>query len=107
MAYNETLVAPNTSMGLSTQFLYTTGTDQESVLLPIRDTVGIQLVFTTAGVAKVQATADPYALIIAGTCSWVDWDLGDVSITSQANCHRATGVRVVLTSGTVALTVVV
>jgi len=106
MAYNESLVSPNVLTGISKQFSYLVGTNQESILLPIKDIIGVQLVFLTAGVAKVQATADPYDAIIAGTCEWADWTAGNVSVITQANCHKATGIRVVLTSGTVRLTVV-
>ncbi len=97
----------NSRGGTCKAFVYSTGTECEAIMLPIIDTVGVQLSFDSAGTAKVQATISPYNDVDAGTAKWIDWDLGDVTDTSQGNCHKATAIRVYRTSGTIRLEVTV
>lgn len=105
MATNYALTQNQNRAGISRSFVYDAGDACESILLPIVDTIGVQLSFDVAGTAKIQGTVAPYNDIEAGTALWLDWDLGDVTTTSQANGHKISAIRVYRTSGTVRLTV--
>jgi len=60
---------------------------------------------TTAS-GKVQVTTDILETVMNGTITWVDWDEGDVSVTTQGACYPPTAFRLSQTgAGATVLTV--
>ena len=61
-----------------------------------------------ANTGKVQTTTSVDSAVAAGTATWVDWALGDVTLTkTDATTGPITGIRGVSVSGEVTLEVVI
>ncbi len=75
----------------------------DPVIIPTHVRKIIANLVISSGVGKIQTSISSIAAIKAGSANWIDWDSGDVSVTTQDVAERVNGVRVVNTSGTVVL----
>ena len=82
----------------------TAGSD--SILIPYGvSKIGIQLVVSASGTAKVQRSVDLISNIQASTNSWIDWTEGDITSSTITSFTMCTAVRQVNATGTSVLTV--
>jgi len=72
----------------------------DTVIIPVNIKSIQATLIIAAGSGKIQTTTSSVAKVIAGTETWVDWDLGVITSTDQDSCMPVTAIRQVNASGT-------
>ena len=60
-------------------------------------TIAVTVSFTGSAKGKMQHTTDSVAEAKAGTCTWIDWDIGEIGANRTNMCDPVTALRAVQT----------